>query len=153
MGDARFFARRTSRALTTIATAAGGSTPAIERQFSGVAPLQTAGPDEVSFLDNRRYAALLEHTLAGAVIVHPDMLARVPAATIPIITTTAYEAWARIAALFHPPSTFLSGRPRHASALIAETAQVDGSAEFGAYVVIEAGAEISVGPFASIGKG
>ena len=51
---------------------------------------------EQYFLDNRRYAAILEHTLARAVIVHPDMLASVPATTIPIITTAAYEAWALI---------------------------------------------------------
>ena len=68
----------------------------------GVAPLQSAEPDQVSFLDNRRYASALEHTSAGAVIVHPDMLPRVPSATIAIITTAAYEGWARVAELFHP---------------------------------------------------
>ena len=30
--------------------------------LTGVAPLQTAGPDEVSFLDNRKYLPALEHT-------------------------------------------------------------------------------------------
>ena len=43
-------------ALADIAIAAGGTAPAIERTFAGVAPLQSAGPDQVSFLDNRRYA-------------------------------------------------------------------------------------------------
>src|SRR5439155_25332155 len=45
----------------------------------------------------------------------------------------------------------------HASAVIAETARVDWSAEIAPYVVVEAGAEIGpycrVGPFVSIGKG
>ena len=57
MADARFFARSNPHALTTIArwrevaapTVARGTAPAIERQFSGVHPLQTAGPAEVSF--------------------------------------------------------------------------------------------------------
>ena len=61
-----------------VAEAAGGTAPEIDLLLTGVAPLQAAGPDEVSFLDNRRYAAALEATSAGAVIVHPDMLARVP---------------------------------------------------------------------------
>jgi UDP-3-O-[3-hydroxymyristoyl] glucosamine N-acyltransferase len=155
MGDARFFARSSPHALTDIAITARATTPAIERMFCGVAPLQTAGPSEVSFLDNRRYAAALEHTLAGAVIVHPDMVERVPTATIPIVTTAPYEAWARVAALFHPAPPLCPGV--HASAVIAETARVDRSAEIGPYVVIEADAEIGrdcrVGPFVSIGKG
>ena len=80
MGDPRFFARTGPYALADIANAAVGKAPAIERMFSGVAPLQSAGPDEVSFLDNRRYAAALQQTMAGAVIVHPQMQARFPAA-------------------------------------------------------------------------
>jgi UDP-3-O-[3-hydroxymyristoyl] glucosamine N-acyltransferase len=155
MGDARFFARSSPHALATIATAAKGTAPAIERVFFGVAPLQSAGPDQVSFLDNRRYAAVLERTLAGAVIVHPDMAERVPAATIPIITTAAYEGWARVAALFHPASPPVPGI--HATAVVARTASVDASAEIGPYVVIEDGAEVGagcrIGPFVSIGKG
>jgi UDP-3-O-[3-hydroxymyristoyl] glucosamine N-acyltransferase len=155
MGDARFFARSSPHALATIATIAQGTAPTIERNFCGVAPLQSAGPDEVSFLDNRRYAEALEHTHAGAVIVHPDMVKRVPAATIPIITTGAYEAWARVAALFHPELPLSPGV--HATAVVAQTARIDASAEIGPYVVIEDGADIGAGcriaPFVAIGKG
>ena len=43
MGDARFFARSSPHPLAAIATAAGGTAPAIERMFCGVAPLQSAG--------------------------------------------------------------------------------------------------------------
>src|SRR5215475_3608717 len=102
MGDARFFARSGPQPLANIATAAAGTAPAIERIFAGVAPLQSAGQNEVSFLDNRRYAAALEQTMAGAVIVHPQMEARVPRSTIAIVTAAPYEGWARVAALFHP---------------------------------------------------
>jgi UDP-3-O-[3-hydroxymyristoyl] glucosamine N-acyltransferase len=155
MGDARFFARSGPHSLAAIAIAARGAAPAIERTFLGVAPLQSAGPDEVSFLDNRRYAVALEQTLAGAVIVHPDMLARVPDATIPIVTTAAYEGWARVAALFHPMPPPCPGM--HRSAVIADTARVDASAEIGPYVVIEADAEIGrncrIGAFVSVGRG
>jgi len=83
------------------------------------------------------------------------MLPRVPATTIPIVTTAAYEGWARVAALFHPVPPPCPGI--HVSAVVAETARVDASAEIGPYVVIEAGVEIGpgcrVGPFVSIGRG
>jgi UDP-3-O-[3-hydroxymyristoyl] glucosamine N-acyltransferase len=38
----------------------------------------------VSFLDNQRYASALDQTLAGAVIVHAAMAARVPTGTVAI---------------------------------------------------------------------
>lgn len=155
MGDARFFARSGPYALAEIASMALGTAPAIQRMFSGVAPLQSAGPDDVSFLDNRRYAAALEQTMAGAVIVHPQMQSRVPSGTVAIVTASAYEGWARVAALFHPVPPARPGI--HPTALIDPEARVDASAEIGAYAVIEARAEIGpgcrVGPFVSIGSG
>jgi len=155
MGDARFFARSGPHALADIASAAEGTAPAVERMFAGVAPLQSARQDQVSFLDNRRYAAALEQTMAGAVIVHPQMQARVPSGTIAIVTTAAYAGWARVAALFHPA---LPARPGvHPSALVDPDAQVDVSAEIGPYTVVEARAEIGpgcrIGSFVSIGAG
>ena len=155
MGDARFFARSGPHALAEIANAAVGTAPAIERMFAGVAPLQSARQDEVSFLDNKRYATALEHTTAGAVIVHPQMQARVPSSTIAIVTTSAYEGWARVAALFHPMPPPRPGI--HPSALVDRDARVDASAEIGPYAVIEARAEIGpgcrIGSFVSIGAG
>jgi UDP-3-O-[3-hydroxymyristoyl] glucosamine N-acyltransferase len=86
IADPRFFKRSGPRSLALIAETARGFAPDVELQLTGVAPLQAAAPSEVSFLDNRRYASALEKTLAGAVIVHPDMLQRVPAGTVPIVT-------------------------------------------------------------------
>ena len=54
MGDARFFTRSGPHALADIASAAVGTAPAVKKMFAGVAPLQSAGQDEVSFLDNER---------------------------------------------------------------------------------------------------
>lgn len=155
MGDARFFARSGPHPLADITSAAVGTAPAIKRMFAGVAPLQSAGQDEVSFLDNRRYASALEQTMAGAVIVHPQMLARVPSSTIAIVTASAYEGWARVAAMFHPVPPPCPGI--HPSALVHPDARVDASAEIGPYAVVEARAEIGpdcrIGSFVSIGAG
>jgi UDP-3-O-[3-hydroxymyristoyl] glucosamine N-acyltransferase len=154
-GNARFFSRSGPHSLAVVAEAACGVARECELLLEGVAPLQTAGPNEVSFLDNRRYAAALEQTSAGAVIVHPDMQARVPAATVSILTTDPYAGWARVAALFHPVPPVSPGI--HPSAIVAEGSLIHQSAEVGPLSVIEAGVEIGpgcrIGPCAVIGSG
>jgi UDP-3-O-[3-hydroxymyristoyl] glucosamine N-acyltransferase len=94
LGNARFFRRSGPYSLAVVASTARGVADELELLLEGVAPLQTASPNEVSFLDNRRYASALDQTSAGAVIVHPDMAARVPAGTMAIRTTEPYAAWA-----------------------------------------------------------
>jgi UDP-3-O-[3-hydroxymyristoyl] glucosamine N-acyltransferase len=154
-GTARFFSRSGPHPLAVVAKAACGAARNLDLSFVGVAPLQTAGPHDVSFLDNRRYASALDRTTAGAVIVHPDMQDRVPAATVSIVTDEPYAGWARVAALFHPLPPISPGV--HPSAIVAEGAQIDPSAEVGPLCVIETGAEIGpgcrIGPCAVIGSG
>jgi UDP-3-O-[3-hydroxymyristoyl] glucosamine N-acyltransferase len=115
--------------------------------------LQSAGQDEVSILDSRRSAAALEQTMAGAVIVDPQMQARVPSSVIAIVTVSAYEGWACVAALVHPVPPTCPGI--HPSALVHPDAQVDASAEIGPYAVVESRAKIGpdsrIGSFVSIG--
>ncbi|MDE5452718.1 UDP-3-O-(3-hydroxymyristoyl)glucosamine N-acyltransferase [Bradyrhizobium sp. CSA112] len=155
LGNARFFRRSGPYSLAVVASTAHGVADELELLLEGVAPLQTAGSNEVSFLDNRRYASALDQTSAGAVIVHPDMAARVPAGTVAIRTTEPYAAWARVAALFYPVPPVSPGI--HPSAIVAEGTRVDPSAEVGPLSVIEAGAEIGpgcrIGPCAVIGSG
>ncbi len=155
VGDECFFAHSGPHPLAAIALAAGGSAPAVEKLFFGIAPLQSAGPDQVSFLDNRRYAGALEQTMAGAVVIHPEMVERVPAATIAITTIAVYEGWAHVAALFHPTPPLHAGI--HRSAIVEEGARVDASAEVGPCAVIEADAHLGpgcrIGPHVYIGRG
>jgi UDP-3-O-[3-hydroxymyristoyl] glucosamine N-acyltransferase len=123
--------------------------------LTGVAPLQTAGPAEVSFLDNRKYLPALEATQAGAVLVHPDHAARVPAASVAVVTAEPYAAWARVAALFHPLPPLRPGI--HPSAVVSPSATLDPSTEVGPFAVIGSGTEIGprcrIGPHAVIGDG
>jgi UDP-3-O-[3-hydroxymyristoyl] glucosamine N-acyltransferase len=155
LGSPRFFRRSGPYPLAVVTGAARGVADPVELLLEGVAPLQTAGPREVSFLDNRRYASALDQTLAGAVIVHPDMVARVPSTAVTIVTNEPYAAWARVAALFHPMPPPCPGI--HPSAVVADGALVDPSAEVGPLAVIETGAEIGpgcrIGPCAVIGSG
>jgi len=120
-----------------------------------VAPLAAAGRDEVSFLDTKKYLPALAATEAGAVIVHPDLAEKVPDGCVAIVAEQPYEAWARVAALFHPPPPPVPGI--HPSAVIDPSAQVDPSAEIGPLVVVGARAEIGprcrIGAHGSVGEG
>ena len=154
-GDPRFFHRSGPHSLAAVVDAAEAKAPPRRLMLTGIAPLQTAEPAEVSFLDNRKYAATLADTCAGAVIVHPDMVERVPATAVAIITDEPYVAWARVAALFHPVPPARPGV--HPSAVVAEDASIDASAEIGPLAVIGSGAEIGprcrIGPSAIIDDG
>jgi UDP-3-O-[3-hydroxymyristoyl] glucosamine N-acyltransferase len=154
VGDALFFARTGPHPLSVVSAAAiAGAAGADVRgecgPLHGVAPLQSAGPQQISFIDNRRYLDALAATHAGAVIVHPDLADRVPAGTVAIVTPEPYPGWARVAALFHPPTPTRPGI--HRSAVVEDGALIDPSAEIGANAVIGAGAVI--GPRTRIGPG
>ena len=149
VADPGFFRRAGPHPLAAVAAAAGVDAAWPDTLVHGVAPLQTAGPEEVSFLDNRLYAPLLDATRAGAVIVHPAMASRVPSGAVAILTPEPYLAWARVAALFHPAPPPVPGV--HCSAVVDPSATVDASAEVGALAVIGACAE--VGPACRIGAG
>ncbi len=154
-GDPRFFRRSGPHSLAAVTDAAEAQAPSRRLMLTGVAPLQTAEPDDVSFLDNRKYVPVLAATRAGAVIVHPDVAERVPPTSVAIVAAEPYAAWARVAALFHPLPPAQPGV--HASAVVAPDAAVDASAEIGPLVVIGAGAEIGprcrIGPAAVVGDG
>jgi UDP-3-O-[3-hydroxymyristoyl] glucosamine N-acyltransferase len=148
-GDERFFAHSGPHSLADVAAAAQGTASALPLQLYGVAPLQSAGPAHVSFIDNRRYIDALAATQAGAIIVHPDLADRVPATAVAIETADPYFGWARVAALFHPPPPVRPGI--HASAVVAESALLDPTAEIGPLAVI--GARAAIGPRCRIGAG
>lgn len=157
LGDARFFLRAGPFSLGEIAQhigarIAGGGDAA---RFVGVAPLQTAGPGEISFLHNTRYVHELEQTRAGAVILSEALLPRLPAGAQALVVGDPHLAWARTASLFHPLPPLVPGI--HPSAVVEPGAKVDPSAEIGPLAVIGAGAEVGprcrIGPHATIGAG
>ena len=159
-GDARFFARTGPHSLAAIAALLGadvavGGLADGGRRFSGVAPLQNAGPEDVSFLDNKRYAPLLAETKAGAVILHPDFAGKVPVGCAALATPEPYVGWAKVSALFYPYPAPQAGV--HASAVIDPAAEIEDGVEVGANAVIAAGAMIgagtSIGPLTYVGPG
>lgn len=144
-GDPRFFAQAGPLRLAAVAAGIGATLADGadgDRLLHGLATLQQAGPDQLGFLDNRRYLPDLRTTRAGAVILHPDLGAALPAGTAGLLTPTPYLGWARAGAMFHPEPAPVPGV--HPSAAIDPTASVDASAEIGAFVFV--GPRAVVGP-------
>jgi UDP-3-O-[3-hydroxymyristoyl] glucosamine N-acyltransferase len=149
LGDPRFFRRAGPFSLAEVAAAAGAVAPAVDLTLAAVAPLQVAGPGDVSFLHNKKYLPELERTGAGAVILAAEFAARVPPGTAALVVDDPHVGWARVAALFHPLPPAKPGV--HPSAVVDEAARVDPTAEIGPLAVIGAGAVI--GPGCRIGAG
>lgn len=158
MADPRFFkaaAPLPLRRLAEIAEAelADGADP--ERVIADVAPLHMAGPDTISFLDNRKYVDAFVASSAGACIVHPDLAARAPAGMALLLSRTPYRSFALVAQAFYPRPAVTPGIS--ASAAVDPAAVIDPSAEVGPGVVIGARAEIGprcrLDPNAVIGEG
>jgi UDP-3-O-[3-hydroxymyristoyl] glucosamine N-acyltransferase len=117
---------------------------------SGVAPLQTATPEQISFLTDVRYRTIADASRAGAFLA-PDDAGPLPA---PVLRTTAPKlALIRLLRLFHPGEAVRPGI--HPTAVVAADAFVDGSASVGALAVIEPRAVVRAGarifPFAYVG--
>ena len=125
--------------LAELANRVGGSVEGdgsirIER----VMPLEAAGPSDISFFANRRYAAEFAATGAGAVIVgEGEQVA--PGRTV-LRSGNAYLAFARISTLFHPPREPMP--EISPAAVIGEGAVVDPSAEVQALAYVGRGATI-----------
>jgi len=102
-----------------------------------VAGIEEAGPGDLTFVANPKYAARLADTGATAVIISSDLQTPLPS----LVSTNPYLTFARAAALLHPPLRPAPGV--HASA------QVDPTAVLGAGVHV--GALAVIGPRARVG--
>jgi UDP-3-O-[3-hydroxymyristoyl] glucosamine N-acyltransferase len=114
-----------------------------EIEVTGVNGLEEAGPAEITFVANPRYAGLARTTKAAAVIVAPDFQ-QIDAATLRI--QNPYFAFSRALALFYKPPVYSPGI--HPTAVIDPTAEIGEGAHIGAYVVI--GPRVKLGPHATL---
>lgn len=114
---------------------------AADKPISGLATLEEAGPQQLSFLANPKYRKFLTATRAGAVLLRADDAEAYSGDAL--LLADPYLAYAQLSHLFDPKPKVPAGV--HPTALIAEDANVDSSASIGAYVVIESGAQISAG--------
>jgi UDP-3-O-[3-hydroxymyristoyl] glucosamine N-acyltransferase len=106
-------------------------------EVTGVKGIEEAGPTEVTFVANPRYAGLARKTQAAAVLVEPEFQ-EIPTATLRI--KNPYLAFSRTLGIFYQPPTYAPGI--HPTAVIDPTAQFGDGAHIGAYVVIGPGVRL-----------
>ena len=150
MTDARFFIKAGPFGLDELARIAGADiagAPAAQHRFHDVKPLSTAGENDVSFIDNRRYVDEFKVTKAGAIVVAADLVDRAPARAALLVTHDPYRGYALIAQAFYP--TRRSASTVAATATVASNAVVREDVGLGAGVVI--GERVEIGPRTTIG--
>src|SRR5712691_3347686 len=99
-------------------------------EITGVSGMENAGPGELTFLANPKYAPKVKHTRASAILVS-EALPGLPIAVL--ISSNPYLDFARALALFYKPPRPAPGI--HATASIAPTARVGENVSIGAYAV------------------
>lgn len=125
---------------------------AADKPISGLATLQDAGPQHLSFLSNPQYRRFLATTQAGAVLLSAKDAEGYTGDAL--VVADPYLAYARISHWFDPKPQPVPGTV-HPTAVIAADALVDPSANIGAYAVIESraciGAGVSIGAQCFVG--
>jgi UDP-3-O-[3-hydroxymyristoyl] glucosamine N-acyltransferase len=106
-------------------------------EITGIAAIDEAGANEITFFSNPKYQSKLETTRAAAIIAAPDVQA--PGRTL-LRSGNPYLTFAQAIELFAPPSRPKSGI--HPTAVVAPDSKIGRNPSIGPYVVIEDGVEL-----------
>jgi UDP-3-O-[3-hydroxymyristoyl] glucosamine N-acyltransferase len=109
----------------------------LETEITGVAGVEAAGPGQLTFVSNPKYAASARVTKASAIIVAEDFPA-LPTATLR--SRNPYLDFARALELFYRPPQYAPGV--HPTAAVHPSAKIEVDAHVGPYVVIQENVEI-----------
>jgi UDP-3-O-[3-hydroxymyristoyl] glucosamine N-acyltransferase len=112
-----------------------------------VATLESAGPEAITFLANRKYRDRLARPRAAAVILAPELAGHT--ALPKLVSRDPYVTYAKVAAILHPPVAPAAGV--HPSAIVGARARVAATATVGPHAVL--GDATVVGERARIGAG
>ncbi len=164
-----FFPTPRPLSLAEIAALAGAAAPDgadAAKRYAGIGPLDSAGPADVSFLDNAQYVGQAATTSAGVVIVGQRHAEKVAKSSVILVAKEPYRAFARVAAALFPssmrPQPVFGGRGVAAGAFVHPDARLEHGVVVDPGVVIGAGAEIGantvicanavIGPGVTIGR-
>jgi len=132
--------------LADIVGALGGEVLGnVQTVVTGIAPLETAGVGDISFLSNPKYQQQLQASRAGCVIVGHAMRDVAAARGTCIVTEQPYLYFARLTQLWKRKRGGGLTSAVHPSAIIDPLATVHPTASIGALCVIERGAHIGAG--------
>src|SRR4051812_47187496 len=118
-----------------------------EKELAGVAPLESAGASDVSFVGNRKAAAQAESSSAGCLLVPPEWPS--PSDRSVIRVPEPRTAFARVMSRFYPTAELKPGV--HPSAVIGKDVEMGALVYVGPHAVVGDGTRIGVA--ASIGAG
>ena len=107
-------------------------------EISGVAGIEHAQPDQITFIANPKYASLARTTRAAAILVEPEFAALDNTATLRI--RNCYRAFAEAITFFYNAPRYAAGI--HSTAVIDPSASIGEGAHIGAYVVVDADVHI-----------
>ena len=114
-------------------------------RVAGLAPLQSAKPDQISFLSHPKYQSHLTTSLAGCVIVSPEFEAQASVGRSVIVTDNPYLYFARLTRLWKQTQVSACVHRIHPSAVIDPEACVAEDAVIGPLCVVEKGAKVGAG--------
>jgi UDP-3-O-[3-hydroxymyristoyl] glucosamine N-acyltransferase len=149
----------TAGAIATLTGAKLRAGDPVDRPIRNIAPLDTAGAADLSFLDNPKFAGALATTRAGACLVAPRFVEQAPRHLVVLETPQPYPAFVAVtrklfANLLRPTSLFGTAG-RAVSAQIDPTARLEAGVTVDPFTVVGARAEIGsgtlIGPGAVIG--
>lgn len=157
--------------IAALTGAALADTIKAERRITGVAPIDRAGPHDLAFLENLRYAHGLANCRAGACLIAERFAAQAPAHLLLLLTRDPYRSFVTVtrqlfsqalrpSSLYEAegvaPGAFVHAQARMEDGVVVEPGAVIGPrAEIGANTLIGAGAvigaDVRIGRDCSIG--
>ncbi len=157
MADPRFFKNAGPFSLGEIAKITGADLRPetdLNIMVEDVATLESAGPKDVSFLDNNKYVGAFENSAAGVCIVKSRYADQAPRGMLLLLSAEPYKAYARLAQAYYPQLT--GGFEVAKAAHVHPSASLGANCAVGAGAVIEAGAvagdQCSIGANAVVGQ-
>jgi UDP-3-O-[3-hydroxymyristoyl] glucosamine N-acyltransferase len=148
MGTRSFF--RHERVLTVgeIADITGAEPRRIDpaRKITGIAALEGAGPGDLAFLDNAKYAEHAAASDAGACLVSDRLASNIPGRIGLLVTADPYRAFVEVARTLFPgalrPSSLFNATGVAPGAFVHSAARLEGGVTIDPGAVVGPGAEI-----------
>jgi UDP-3-O-[3-hydroxymyristoyl] glucosamine N-acyltransferase len=110
---------------------------------TGVAPLDRAGPEHLTFLASAKYAPLFATSAAGVVLVAPELAETPGRAMTRVVVDKPHDAMLSLLASLYPEAEPVAAV--HPTAVIGRGARLGERVAVGPYVVIGEGATIGAG--------
>jgi UDP-3-O-[3-hydroxymyristoyl] glucosamine N-acyltransferase len=152
MARRRFFDRLPGLTVAEIISLTGAESSdagRLSHLITDVAPIDLAGPADLTFIESNKYADALATTRAGACLMHPRFEERAPDNIIVLRTAEPYRAFVAVHGELYPQS--LRPASLFEASGIVEGATIHPTARLESGVTVDPGAVI--GPRAEIGAG